>query len=155
VNAADPADGNLSVRRSNREYAGGEDLYTSGMNSARGSSTEMLGDLLVYDSDGSRAALIIPVLDLMAADPSTAVRSCVAHAVHAAMRHDRPGALRAFSQLVDADDMLLATHTVGRLIAYLGYENPDLAKPVIERMVRSSIFETREVGGQLAALAAM
>ncbi|GIH62861.1 hypothetical protein [Microbispora siamensis] len=155
VNAADPVDGSLSVSRSNREFAGGEDLYTSGMNSARGSSAEILGDLLVYDVDGSRAALIVPVLDRMAADPSTAVRSCVAHVLHVAMRHDRPRALRAFSQLVDADDMLLATHTVGRLIAYLGYENPDLAKPVIERMVRSSVFETREVGGQLAALAAM
>ncbi|MEO3862901.1 hypothetical protein [Acrocarpospora sp. B8E8] len=155
VNAANPADSNLTVRRSGREHKGGEDLYLSGMNTARGSAVEILGDFLVYDADGSRTALVLPVLDRMAADPSIAVRSCAAHLIHATMRHARPEALKAFAQLINADDMLLATHKVTRLIAHLGYEDPDTAKPVIERMIRSPIFETRQAGGQLAALAAM
>lgn len=155
VNSIDPAENNLTVQRSGREHKSGEDLYTSGMNTARGSAVETLGDLLIYDADGSRTALVLPILDRMSDDPSIAVRSCVAHLIHATMRHARPEALKAFARLVDADDMLLATHTVMRLIAYLGYEDPDIAKPVIERMVRSPIFETRQTGGQLAALAAM
>src|SRR5690606_21369748 len=72
-----------------------------------------------------------------------------------AMRHARPAALQAFAHLINADDALLAAHTVVRLIAYLGYENPDVARPVIERMLSSANFETRDAGGQLAALAAL
>ncbi|AVT40285.1 ATP-binding protein [Plantactinospora sp. BB1] len=155
VNASDPTDGRLKVWQTNREHTGGQDLYSSGTNSARGSNAEVLGDLLVHDADGSRTALVLPVLDRLASDQAITVRSCVAHLIHASMRHARPEALHAFALLLDADDMLLATDNVGRLITYLGYENPEVAIPVIERMVGSPIYETRQVGGQLAALAAM
>jgi hypothetical protein len=153
--ASDPIDSSLTVRQSGREHTNGQNLYTSGINSARGSAAEVLGDLLIYDADGSRTALVLPVLDRMAADPAITVRSCVAHLIHASMRHARPQALKAFGRLIEADDILLATHTVQRLIAHLGYEDPAVAKPVIERMLNSPVFETRQAGGQLAALAAM
>ncbi|MEV5413509.1 hypothetical protein AB0K60_32340 [Thermopolyspora sp. NPDC052614] len=155
ANANNPEDDSLIIERSGRENTVGRDLYTSGMNSARGSAAEVLGDLLIYDADGSRTALVLPVLDRLATDPSVAVRSCVAHLIHASMRHARPQALNAFRLLVEADDVLLATHTVARLIAFLGYESSDVAKPVIERMIDSQEPETRQVGGRLAALAAM
>lgn len=125
------------------------------MNSARGSAAGVLGDLIIYDVDGSRTAVVLPVLGRMATDPCITVRACVAHLIHASMRPARPQALEAFSSLIDADDMLLATHTVVQLIAHLGHEDSDFAKPVIERMLNSPIFETRQAGGRLAALAAM
>lgn len=153
--AADPVDGSLTVRTENQEHAQGRDLYTSGINSSRGSAAEILGDLLIYDADGSRTALVLPALDTMAADPAISVRSCVAHVIHASMRHARPDALRAFGQLVNAGDELLATHAVVRLMAHIGFENPDVVRPVIERMLQSDVYETRQCGGQLAALAAM
>ncbi|WP_105970464.1 NACHT domain-containing protein [Streptomyces geranii] len=153
--AADPVDGSLTVQTANQEHTRGRDLYTSGINSSRGSAAEILGDLLIYDADGSRTALVVPVLETMAEDPAVTVRSCVARVIHASMRHARPQALQAFTRLIDADDELLATYHVVRLIAHIGFENPDVAKPVIERMLQSDSYETRQCGGQLAALAAM
>jgi hypothetical protein len=44
---------------------------------------------------------------------------------------------------------------VQRLNAYIGSEDPTVADSVIERMLNSPVFETREAGGQLAALATM
>ncbi|WP_043672803.1 NACHT domain-containing protein [Streptomyces xylophagus] len=155
TSASDPADGSLTVQTANQEHTQGKDLYVSGINSSRGSAAEVLGDLLIYDADASRTALVLPVLDVMAVDPAVTVRSCVAHLIHASMRHARPQALHAFARLVDADDELLATRHVVRLIAHIGFENPDVAKPVIERMLQSDSYAARQCGGQLAALAAM
>ncbi|MCD9594487.1 hypothetical protein [Streptomyces sp. 8ZJF_21] len=155
TSADDPVDGSLTVQTANQEHTEGRDLYVSGINSSRGSNAEVLGDLLIYDTDGSRTALVLPALDAMAEDPAITVRSCVAHLIHASMRHARPEALQAFTRLIEADDALLATHTVGRLIAHVGFESPDVARPVIQRMLRSNNFEARKAGGQLAALAAM
>ncbi|WP_328634217.1 hypothetical protein [Streptomyces sp. NBC_00356] len=155
TDATDPVDGSLTVQTANQQDTQGRDLYTSGINSSRGSAAEFLGDLLIYDADGSRTALILPVLDTMAGDPAITVRSCVAHVIHTSMRHARPEALQAFAQLINADDELLATYGVVRLMAHIGFEDPDVVRPVIERMLQSDVYETRQSGGQLAALAAM
>lgn len=155
ISADDPADGRLGVQRSNGEHTGGEDVFMSGFNTARGQSAEVLGDLLVYDPDGARTALVLPVLKCMAEDPAITVRSCVAHVIAASMRHARPQALEAFDRLIQTDDILLATRTVERLIAHIGYGDPAVVEPVIQRMLDSSVFETRESGGRLAAVAAM
>ena len=155
TNTTNPEDVDPAISQSKRENKTECDLYTLGMNSTRGSAAKILGDLLIYDADGSRTELVLPILDHMATDPSIAVRSCVAHLIHASMRHARPQALNAFKQLVDADDALLATHTTVRLISHLGYKDPDTAKPVVVRMLASNLIETRQAGGQLAALATM
>lgn len=150
-----PAPGEVGIVTTSRPHARGEDLYSSGINSARGSAAETLGNLLVYDVDGTRTALVIPVLEQLASDSSLAVRTCVAHLIHAAMRHARPAAMESFVRLIDTDDLLLATRTVARLVAYIGYGDAPTVRPVIERMIGSSNFETRVAGGQLAAVAAM
>ncbi|MFC1402419.1 MULTISPECIES: ATP-binding protein [Streptacidiphilus] len=158
ANAGDPANGSLTVRtvrQTGSEPTGGRDLYSSGINSARGSAAEVLGDLIIHDADGSRTAVVLPMLDRLATDPAITVRACVAHLIHACMRHARPQALEAFGHLIEADEILLAAHTVERLVAFLGYEDPALARPVIERMLESPIPEARIVGGRMAALAAM
>lgn len=85
------------------------DLLTAGINTVRGSAAESLGDLLVHDADGSRAALIVPHLGRLAADPSLDVRACVARVLHAVIRHDRPAAADAFAVLAQAPDHLLAS----------------------------------------------
>jgi hypothetical protein len=129
-------------------------LYSFAINTARGSAAETLGDLLVYDADGSRTAVVVPILARLSADPVIAVRVFAAHVIHASMRYARPQALEAFSQLIETDDLLLAAPTVSRLVAYLGYEDNPIAKTVIERMLNSPVFLVREVGGGLAAVAA-
>ncbi|MGQ7753632.1 hypothetical protein ACUN29_35000 [Streptomyces sp. WC2508] len=131
------------------------DLLTAGINTVRGSAAETLGDLLVHDADGSRAALIVPHLGRLAADPSLDVRACVAHVLHAAIRHDRPAAADAFTVLVQAPDHLLASPYVSRLAIALMHGDPASAGPLTERMLYSPVVPVRRVGGQAAALAAM
>ncbi|MGW5103192.1 hypothetical protein [Streptomyces sp. NPDC004100] len=131
------------------------DLLTAGINTVRGSAAESLGDLLANDADGSRAALIVPHLGRLAADPSLDVRACVARTLHAAIRHDRVAAADAFGVLVQAPDHLLASPYVARLAVALMHGEPAMAGPLTERMLYSPVAPVRRVGGQVAALAAM
>jgi hypothetical protein len=152
VHATDPVDSTLSIT-SSRPRRPGEDVYISGINTARGSNAETLGNLLVYDVDGHRTELVLPVLDRLATDPSIAVRSCVAHLIAACLRHARPQAIAAFHQLIQADDLLLATHTIESLVMYIGNGDSTQVEPLIWRMLASEESQVREVGGQLAAFA--
>ncbi|KOV36822.1 hypothetical protein ADK60_06285 [Streptomyces sp. XY431] len=131
------------------------DLHTAGINTVRGSAADGLGDLLHHDTDGSRAALVIPHLSALAGDPSLAVRACAAHTVHAALRHDRPAAVAAFAVLTDAPDHLLASPQVSRLLVALCHGDPAAGRPMMERLLRSPTAPVRRLGGQVAALAAM
>ncbi|MFF4453223.1 hypothetical protein [Streptomyces goshikiensis] len=131
------------------------DLLNAGINTVRGSAAESVGDLLVHDADGSRAALVIPHMGRLAADPSLAVRACVAHVLHAAMRYDRAAVAEAFTELVRAPDQLLASPHVIRLFVALCHGDPVAGRPVMERMLDSSVAAVRRIGGQVAALAAM
>ncbi|MFJ2915766.1 hypothetical protein ACIO8F_41905 [Streptomyces sp. NPDC087228] len=131
------------------------DLLTAGINTVRGSAAESLGDLLVHDTDGSRAALVVPRLGRLTADPSLDVRACVAHVLRAAIRHDRPAVADAFEALVRAPDQLLASPYVSRLAVALMHGAPKTAGPLTERMLASPVVAVRRIGGQVAAPAAM
>ncbi|MEV0261201.1 ATP-binding protein [Streptomyces sp. NPDC050617] len=131
------------------------DVLDRGINTVRGSVAETMGDLLIHDTDGSRAALVLPRLGRLAADPSLPVRACVAHVLHAAMRHDRHAVADAFTVLTEAPDQLLSSRYVSRLFVALCYGDPVAGRPVMERMLRSPVAAVRRVGGQVAALAAM
>jgi hypothetical protein len=136
-----------------RYYSG--DPFSFGINSGRGSSAEVLGDLLVRDTDGQRTELVVPSLPALATDSSVAVRSCVAHVVGGCLRHARPAANAAFALLIDTDDRLLATRPVERLIVYIGWDDPGLVVPTIRRMLASEYENVREAGGRLAAFAGL
>ncbi|MFD5847466.1 NACHT domain-containing protein [Streptomyces chartreusis] len=154
--SVEPNESSPEVWSSSDEENIGRDIYGSGMNSSRGAAAETLGDLLIHDADGSRTALVLPVVRKLAEDPSTPVRSCAAHLVHASMRHARSDALDAFALLVATrDDSLFTTHTVIRLITYVGSEDPNTVRPVIDRMMNSQVREVRKAGGHLAAIAAI
>ncbi|MFJ1791670.1 hypothetical protein [Kitasatospora griseola] len=131
------------------------DLMTAGMNTLSGSAALDLGDALVHDPDGSRAALVLPHLRRLADAPSPAVRVCAAHVLGGALRHDRTAAAQAFEVLVQAPDTLLAADPVFRLFLALRHGDPTAGRPVIERMLRSAVPEVRRAGGRAAALAAM
>jgi len=154
VSSPSPARDGSRFTSSNPRSAG-DDLRMTGINSARGALAESLGDLLIYDADGSRTAAVVPLLSQLANDPVLAVRTCVAHLLAAALRHARPAAVEAFRQLVNADDDVLAADTVRNLIVYIGNEQPDAVRPLIERMLHSAIPDVREAGGELAAFAAL
>ncbi|TBN57262.1 hypothetical protein EYE40_07535 [Glaciihabitans arcticus] len=154
LHATQPKDDSLvSTRQSNDRL--GRDLRQHGINTARGSLAEHLGDLLIHDPDGDRTALVSPYLLALASDPVLSVRSCVAHTIAASLRHARPKAHDAFERLIDTDDVLLASNLVGDLMIYIGNVDPDRIDPVIDRMMTSNSTEVRHAGGSMAAFAAL
>ncbi len=156
MHSADPAPGDPPIfRRQDGDARRGHDLHNNGINTARGSLAETLGDLLVYDVDGQRTELVRPHLEALAGDPVLSVRTCVAHTIAASLRHARPAAIAAFQRLIEADDYLLATDFVERLMIYIGNVNPDVIDGVIQRLLASVDDEARGTGGQLAAFAAL
>ncbi|ONI74141.1 hypothetical protein BWI15_12295 [Kribbella sp. ALI-6-A] len=154
LRSTDPADNSPVVVRDGDDRQAAN-LRMNGINTARGSLAEALGDLLVYDSDGERTRLVVPHLVELANDPILSVRSCVAHTIAACLRYARPEAISAFQQLIDTEDLLLAAELVQRLMLYIGNVNPEVVDPVIQRMLSSEDVEAREAGGQIAAFAAL
>lgn len=156
VRSTDPKDESLSRESEDDPDEGERDrLLERGINTARGQGAEILGDLLVHDVDGSRTRLVLPVLDQLAADPSLAVRACVAHLIAACLRHARQEAIAAFRKLIDTDDRVLATRNVEMLAVYIGNGDAEEVKPVIRRMLSSAHVRVRRAGGRLAAYAGL
>jgi hypothetical protein len=137
-----------------RAYYGG-DILGNGTNTGRGSSAEMLGDLVIRDPDGHRTALVAPHLSQLAEDSSVAVRACVGHLVAACLRHARAEAVEAFQRLIETDDRLLATPHVKNVIIYIGIGEPALIEPAVWRMMSSPHPEVQKAGGSLAAYAGL
>jgi hypothetical protein len=148
------ADDRSIFQRNEDDKHPARDLHMEGINTARGTMAESLGDLLVNDEDGHRTALVAPHLLSLASDPVISVRVCVAHTIAASLLHNRDGACRAFEKLVEADDILLATNLVQRLMHYIGNGGgDDIVMPVVARMLKSKSDEVREIGGVMAAIA--
>ena len=154
LGSPDPADDSPLMDSEEREP--GDRLRMAGINCARGALAQHLGDLLVYDVDGSRTAAVVPMLVDMASDSVLAVRSQVAHTIAATLRYGREAATHAFWILIDTDDSLLASEFVRRLIRYIGNgADPIAVLPVVERMLASDEYSVRQSGGELAAVAAL
>lgn len=154
--ATEPVDDEPRVTETDKDGNQVVDLHTNGINTARGSLAEALGNLLVNDVTGERTELVRPHLQTLASDPIVFVRAEVAYTIAASLRHARPDALAAFATLIDgADDALLAAVHTYRLMQYIGNVNPEVISPVITRMVNSTIDDVRKTGGQLATLAAL
>lgn len=154
LHAPDPEVGSPDSGRQDRDRIG-RDLHQHGINTARGSLAEVLGDLLVYDVDGERTAAVAPYLMSLASDPALSVRSCVAHTIAASLRFARPLAYTAFDRLVDTDDIILASDLTTDLMIYIGNVDPEHVDPVIDRMLESTDGEVRQAGGRMAAFAAL
>lgn len=125
------------------------------MNTARGALAEAIGDLVVVDADGQRARLVFPYLHKFVSDPSVAVRTCVAHLLHALLRFDRTRVLESFDALIQSDDRLLAARPVERLLTAISVGSPDKTHPVVARMLKSAAEEVREAGGRLGAVVSL
>jgi hypothetical protein len=133
----------------------GGDIFMSGLNSARGESVIVLGDLLLHDADGHRTALIVPSLDQLADDPTVSVRCCVGRLLRACLRHARTEAVAAFQRLIATDDRLLATDQVLDLMISIGLDDASVIEPVIQRMLGSTYPKVRESAGMIAAFAGL
>ena len=130
------------------------DLEFEGINTTRGSLAYSLANLLSYDKDGTRTSKVTPHLVKWASDPVLSVRTCVAHIIGACLRHEPSRAYEAFDQLIDTDDILLATRSVERLILCIGNSTPEKIDPIVDRMLKSEEPKVREAGGNIAVFAA-
>jgi hypothetical protein len=152
LNAPNPA---LDDVVSGDEKVTARSLYERAINTDRGSLMEYLGYLLSHDPDGTRTAIVAPHLLTLAADPVLGVRTCVAEVLTGCLLHARPKVVEAFARLVDADDVLLATHPVQTLMIYIGSVDAELIDPVLSRMLASSDMDVQRAAGVLAAFAAL
>jgi hypothetical protein len=132
-------------------YSG--DPYEHGINTARGSGAQAVARLIARDQRYWEH--FAPVLERMVADPSIAVRSCVAHACTQALRYDRGTAIALFLRLCDAEDELLGAHPVEEFLHYTARAEFDHVWPILERMLASSVVGARITGARQLTLAAL
>jgi hypothetical protein len=135
-----------------RTYYNG-DIQFNGINTTRGRAANAMRDLIWRDA--ALVARFSDALDLMVADPSAAVRSCVAGVLRAVAYHDTTRALALFSRMHISDERLLGTAHVEEFIASLLRDHYDDLRATIARMLRSSESAVAQVGARLAGLAAL
>lgn len=133
-------------------YYGG-DIYSHGINCARGRAAEAIQRLIF--TDAAYIKRFQPAIERMILDQSAAVRACAAGVLRAISYHDHSLGVSLFRRMNLTEDRLLATVHVDEFIGeHLGSELPVL-RPTIERMLRSSEPEVCTVGGRLASVAAV
>ena len=134
-------------------YYYGGDMLNNGINTNRGRAAQALARLI--EVDGNRIAYIQPALERMVQDPSLAVRSCVAQALIAVLRHDRDLAVELFQQLCDTEDALLQTPFIERFLSLALQTHFRELSDILEHMVTSKVPDVASAGGRQACLAAL
>jgi hypothetical protein len=129
------------------------DIYANGINTTRGRAAGAIQDLIICD--GKYVARFGSVFEDMVDDPSAAVRSCVAGAVRAVWHRDATLGAALFERMELAEDGLLATHHVYRLMFAGLRARFALMRPLVERMLCSSEPNVCEAGARLAGIAAL
>lgn len=145
----------VATSEGSADDATGRDIWTKGLSIARGSLGDVLAELVAHDVDGSRSVAAAPAMACLARDPSISVRACAAQLIHASLRYIRNTAIGAFTSLIDTDDALFAATPVKRLLVAIGYEEPELVGPLIDRMLEAHDAGARNAGGRLSILAAL
>lgn len=136
-----------------RQDAGGHDPYEHGINTVRGSAASAIACLIAQDQRYWQHFSL--VLDPMVADPSIAVRTCVAHACAQALRYDRARAVALFLRLCDAEDALLGANPVEQFLYYTACSEFEQVVPILERMLDSGVAEARKAAARQVTLAAL
>ena len=132
-------------------YSG--DILTNGINTARGTAAIAMAKLI--DRDGNRIRYFLAALENMVQDSSIAVRSWVAQALLAVLRHDRDLAVRLFQKLCDTEEDLLQTHYADRFLNFALQTHFQALSPILERMVSSEIAEVATVDARQGCLASL
>jgi len=150
LNSPDPANDHWESRAENGDLDH-DDLLSEGINCVRGHTAELLGDYLVYDTDGSRTARIVSSLPAIADDASVAVKACSAHLLSACLRFAQAEAMAVLDRFLAADDRLLASRYVRDLMVHVSYRDLDFVEGLISRLTASTSSLARQTGGQIAA----
>lgn len=151
VNDDDPEQELWRVRANGGQpYHRGEP-YAHGINCVRGSAAEAIGNLLFQSEEWF--PLLRPALEQAVRDPSTAVRSCAAHALVVLLNYDRSLAVELFAALCNHhDDALLGTRFVERFLYYAAEQHWKELASILERAMRSEREEVRQVAARQITL---
>jgi hypothetical protein len=128
----------------------GEELWTAGMNCTRGSAAEAVEKWLW-------AKIVSPerladVLRVMVADPSPAVRACIARALLPLLNVDRERATALFLELSEGvGDELLDAPPVFDFCRYAIWTHREQLAPLVERMISSGLEGVVTKGARLRA----
>jgi hypothetical protein len=130
----DPAASSRREPQPEGRAADPEQLCARGINSVRGAAARAIMELLF--GDYTRAGVLLPVLEQMAADPSLAVRACVFQALLPLLNHDRdrPTAVRLCLAACDGADALLGCNTLEQFIRYASSRHYLDLQPLLLRM---------------------
>ena len=135
------------------DYYYGGNVLEHGINTVRGRATQAMARLI--ESDHERVAYFQPALEKMVQDTSIAVRSCVAQALIAVLRHDRDLAVRLFRQLCNTEDVLLQTRFAEQFMFFALQTHFQELAEILERMVRSQVPDVASAGARQSCLAAL
>jgi hypothetical protein len=128
----------------------GDAILAQGINSVRGHAFEAISKWI--QKDRRFLALFSDLLVGALSDPTLAVRSCVAHSLHAAAHYDFATAFQWLNRLLDGDDRLLATPYVVDFLRWAIPAHFDDLLPTLQRMLGSECAAARREGAILACL---
>jgi hypothetical protein len=135
-------------------YDGELDLMNHGLNSARGGIAGEIATLI--GANPAHAATLEGAIRSLVSDRVTAVRAMAAQIVCALVGTAPATAQRLFLTLVEnPDDRLLTTRYVYYYLLWQGADDFDILRPVIDRMLQSSLRETRKFGAAHMNLVAL
>jgi hypothetical protein len=141
-----------TVAWDDKAYYGGN-IHNHGINTTRGRAAEAIRNLVLRDA--RYITRFRSTLGDIVSDQSLSVRSCVASTLLAVARDDLPLALQLFQKLTATDERLLQTPYVERFIYYNLREHFEELRPIVERILRSTIPDVSRAGARLASLAAL
>ena len=137
-------------REGSADYQG--NLMTAGINCVRGTAADSIARLIFQDRHYFE--FFRPHLGTMVNDPSPAVRTMVAHALLATLRHDRDFAVNRFVELCE-DDEVLSTRFVEEFLRYGVHTHFNELESVLSRMLSSRDDAVATVGARQSCLASL
>ena len=136
-----------------------EDILNHGINTTRGRAAEAIRDLIQWDT--SYIGRFRTTIEWLVRDMSLSVRACAASVILYITNHDWEFALEQFDRLIEPQgaqtdsDCLLVTPYVDHFVYYALRDHFGQIRHVVQRMLRSAVPETSEVGARLASLAVL
>lgn len=130
------------------------DLMNHGLNSVRGRIAAEIAELI--EANPAHSTLLESAIRSLVSDRVTAVRAMAAQIVCALVTTAPTTAQALFLALAgDPDDRLLQTRYVYHYLLWQGTDDFDMLRPVMERMIQSSLPEVRKFGAAHVNLAAL
>ncbi|MBC8287931.1 MAG: ATP-binding protein [Nitrospinae bacterium] len=145
----DPEKELWQVKTGDNYYYGG-DIFLFGLNTVRGHSALVMGDLIATDKN--RINYFLPALKKMILDPSPAVRAYIAYTLNAVDNHDRELAVELFITLCQFEDSFLGTRYVENFLFFASQTHFEQLKTIVERMVESKEEDVVDSGTRIGCL---